>query len=277
MGYSGPATEEAVAFSPADGIDLSGSADPTNAQRFVIEFNRRFGLGNGALRKYGTLLLSTLRDGPIDYGYFGLRLRFFPPLRRSAHMLLSPSWSEGQERAFIEHHMPTRGVFIDVGAHAGFYTFFVAGRRPQARIIGIEPIHEYAAILEFNRMLNGLDRVTIEEIALSDREGVAHFNRAAESLVIGAESEDVRTTTLQQLVTSHKLDAIDCLKIDVEGAEDRVLMPFFRSSARPMWPKALLMEHACRSHWQEDCMAFALANGYREQFRSTLNVGLALI
>ena len=56
-------------------------------------------------------------------------------------------------------------------------------------------------------MLNGLDRVAIEEIALSDREGVAHFNRAAESLVIGAESEDVRTTTLQQLVMSHKLDA----------------------------------------------------------------------
>jgi hypothetical protein len=29
-------------------------------------------------------------------------------------------------------------------------------------------------------------------------------------------------------------------------------------------------------HWTEDCLAFALANGYREQFRSTLNTGLVL-
>ena len=191
-------------------------------------------------------------------------------------MLLSPGWSERRERAFIEEHMPPTGVFLDIGAHAGYYTFVVAGRRPNSRIISIEPVHEYAAVLEFNRRLNGLDRAAIEEVALSDHEGTAQFNRAKESMVLGAGTEEVRTTTLLQVLASHQIHAIDCMKIDVEGVEDRVLMPFFKSSARSLWPKALLIEHACRTHWKEDCLAFALANGYREQFRSTLNAGLVL-
>jgi FkbM family methyltransferase len=243
---------------------------PTAAQKLVIEINHRFGLGNGALRKYGAALLEALRDGPLDYEYFGLQLRFFPPLRRTAHMLLSPGWSERRERAFIEKHLPPTGMFLDIGANVGYYTFFVAGRRPHCHVVSIEPIQDYAAMLEFNRRLNRLDRVAIEEVALSDREGAAQFDRATESMVFGAGTAAVNTVTLLHLLASR------CMKIDVEGAEDRVLMPFFRSAAKSLWPKALLMEHACRTHWKEDCLAFALANGYRAEFRNTLNTGLAL-
>ena len=165
-------------------------------------------------------------------------------------MLLSPGWSERAERAFIEEYMPPTGVFLDIGAHAGYYTFFVAGRRSKSRIVSIEPVHDYVVVLEFNRRLNGLDRVAIEEVALSDREGTAQFNRATESMVLGAGTGEVRTTTLLQVLASHHIHAIDCMKIDVEGAEDRVLMPFFRSSAKSLWPKTLLIEHACRTHWK---------------------------
>ncbi len=45
---------------------------PTPAQKAVIEFSRRFGCGNGAVRKYGAKLLGWLREGPIDYDYHGL-------------------------------------------------------------------------------------------------------------------------------------------------------------------------------------------------------------
>ena len=58
-------------------------------------------------------------------------------------MLLSPGWSERAERAFIEEYMPPTGVFFDIGANAGYYTFFVAGRRSKSRIISIEPVHDY--------------------------------------------------------------------------------------------------------------------------------------
>jgi FkbM family methyltransferase len=263
-----------------DGSSPLGSTDwvlpPTWTQKLIIEFNRRFGLGNGALRKYGVALIGALRAGPLDYSYFGLRLRFFPPLRRSGHMLLSPGWSERRERAFLERRMPPAGVFLDIGANVGYYTFFVAARWPEARILSVEPVREHAAVLEFNKRLNALDRLTLEQVFLSDREGTALFNRAAESIVLGAGTEDVKTATLRRVLASHGIEAIDCMKIDVEGAEDRILMPFFRATPKALWPKALLIEHACRAHWKEDCLAFALANGYREEFRSKLNAGLVL-
>jgi FkbM family methyltransferase len=253
-----------------------GHFAPTAAQKLVIEFNRRFGFGNGALRKYGCSLVEMSREGPLDYDYFGLRLRFFPPLRQSAHMLFSPGWSERKERAFIAAHLPPRGVFIDIGANVGFYTFFVAGGWPNGTIVSVEPIHEYTALLNFNIRANDLERVTVEEVALSDREGVAEFNRETESMTFGAGEVSVRTATLQYIATSRGIRKIDCLKIDVEGVEDRVLMPFFRSAAKSLWPKAIIVEHASRLSWKEDCLMFAKANGYRQQMQTALNTGLVL-
>jgi FkbM family methyltransferase len=140
----------------------------------------------------------------------------------------------------------------------------------------VEPIQEYAALLNFNVRINGLERVTVEEVALSDREGVAAFNRETESMTFGAGEVSIRTVTLQQLVTSRGIRKIDCMKIDVEGVEDRVLMPFFRSAAKTLWPTSIIVEHACRLSWKEDCLAFAKANGYREKMQTALNTGLVL-
>lgn len=254
-----------------------GRFAPTAAQRHVIEFNRRFGLGNGALRKYGALLLANLREGPIDYDYYGLTLRLYPTLYASArHMLLTPGWSESKERAFIEAHLPPNGVFFDIGANAGFYTFFVAGRRPKCTVVAFEPVHEFAAIMEYNIRSNRLERVAVEEVALADREGITDINRETQSIVFGSEKVSVRTTTLLEAMRSRGICKIDCMKIDVEGVEDRVLMPFFRSAAKPLWPKAMIIEHACSSYWNENCLGFAKANGYREQWQSKLNTALVL-
>jgi FkbM family methyltransferase len=249
---------------------------PMAVQKLIIEFNRRFGLGNGALRKYGCSLVELSREGPIDYDYFGFRIRFFPPLRQSARMLFSPGWCERKERAFIAAHLPPRGVFIDIGANVGFYTFFVAASCPSCTVISVEPIHEYTALLNFNIRINGLERVTVEEVALSDRARVAEFDRETESMNFGTGEVSVRTETLQHLAMSRAIHKIDCMKIDVEGVEDLVLMPFFRSAARSLWPKAIVIEHACRLSWKEDCLVFAKANGYREKMQTALNTGLVL-
>ena len=191
-------------------------------------------------------------------------------------MIFSPGWSERKERAFIAAHLPPSGVFIDIGANVGFYTFFVAGGWPSVTIVSVEPIHEYTALLKFNIRANDLERVLVEEVALSDREGVAEFNRETESMTFSAGEVSVRTTTLQHIATSRGIHKIDCMKIDVEGVEDRVLMPFFRFAAKSLWPKAIIVEHASRLSWEEDCLVYAKANGYREQMQTALNTGLVL-
>ena len=38
------------------------------------------------------------------------------------------------------------------------------------------------------------------------------------------------------------IDRIDALKTDIEGFEDRALLPFFATAPRALWPKRIYME-----------------------------------
>ncbi len=55
---------------------------------------------------------------------------------------------------------------------------------------------------------------------------------------------------------------VDALKIDVEGYEDQVLVPFFKQAPQALWPRAVVIEHLSKDEWQGDCIADMLARGY---------------
>ncbi len=253
-----------------------GRFAPTPAQQAVIEFSRKLGFGNGFIRNFGALTLMKLRRAPIDYDYAGLTLRFYPARCGSArHMLLSPAWSEPKERAFIIEKTPADGVFLDLGVNVGFYLFYVAAKRPRATVVGFEPAPEYHALVSFNIAQNNLANAFVMKAALSDKAGVATFNLDGQSLVYGSGGVEVETIPLFDALRARGLDRVDCMKIDIEGVEDRALMPFFRSAPRSLWPKAMIIEDS-RHLWGEDVLAFMTANGYREAWRTKLNVALTL-
>ncbi|WP_342360303.1 FkbM family methyltransferase [Terrarubrum flagellatum] len=253
-----------------------GAFAPTTAQRAIIETSRRAGLGNGHLRKHGAGALLALRPAPVDYDYFGLTLRFYPALCGSArHMLMSPSWSERKERAFMLERTPDDGVFVDIGVNVGFFLFYVAAKRPRATVLGFEPAPKYHALDSFNIAQNKLANVHLFNAAVADKAGVAHFNLEGESLAHGSGAIEVATIPLIDALRERAVTRIDCLKIDVEGVEDKALAPFFREADRSLWPKAVIIEDGS-AYWEEDVLAFMLASGYREAWRSRLNVALVL-
>ena len=57
---------------------------------------------------------------------------------------------------------------------------------------------------------------------------------------------------------------IDVLKVDVEGYEDRVLVPFFENAPRGLWPRFVMLEHCNHHLWKQDCLAHLRAVGYEE-------------
>jgi hypothetical protein len=240
---------------------LEGRLPATRGQRLIIEFGRRFGAGNGAVRKWGARLAASLRPGPIDYDYHGLTLRMDPSCGSTRHMLMSPYWSDRRERSFILGQLPENGVFVDIGANAGFYTFFAAGHRRQARIVAFEPVKRWAAALAANARLNLADhRVSVENVALSDEDdAIAEIEGVAFS-----------TTTLLAALLRHNVERIDALKIDIEGMEDRVLLPFFRDAPRSMWPKAILGEHLFTARWRDEALRLGYAQCFRTRFNSAL-------
>jgi hypothetical protein len=92
----------------------------------------------------------------------------------------------------------------------------------------------------------------------------------------GGDAPTVDAQTLLQLLQRVAIDAIDAIKIDVEGAEDVILAPFFRDAPKSMWPRLIVLEDA-RSAWTVDLFSLLASLGYIVVSRTRLNVMLRRI
>jgi FkbM family methyltransferase len=118
-------------------------------------------------------------------------------------------------------------IFIDIGAHIGSVVSSVQTHVPSATIIAIEPIPEKVVHLR-----RSFPTVRVHQVALGDSEGSVKFfidtkqsgysslSRPAERDAKKMVEITVPMTRLDQLVDSN---AIDAIKIDVEGTELDVL------------------------------------------------------
>jgi hypothetical protein len=85
------------------------------------------------------------------------------------------------------------------------------------------------------------------------------------------EAIKVPSLRLARILGEAGVSAVDALKIDIEGFEDRALIPFFSEAPPSLWPRAVVIEHLSRDEWQQDCIADMIARGYREVGRTRSN------
>lgn len=123
-------------------------------------------------------------------------------------------------------------VMVDVGANVGHHSLFAATKLKIPRIIAFEPVKETFNRLNSNIALNKLTPV-IETFcnAVSDIETTVELikpethndgmNYISESMT--GSNEQVKTVVLDQYCSLNNITKIDLLKIDVEGAEVKVL------------------------------------------------------
>jgi len=119
----------------------------------------------------------------------------------------------------------------DVGANVGMYTCFLAQRLPSDQVIAFEPHPENVNKLKYNIHINDVDARVIEK-GLSNTNGTAEL--AVDTNQAGAGEHSIATTdsgetieiklvTGDELIDSNVISAPTILKVDVEGAELRVL------------------------------------------------------
>ena len=132
----------------------------------------------------------------------------------------------------------TGNVFVDVGAHFGFYAAFIAAAvrredRP-AVIIAVEPDrHHFACLARTAERFDGNGvRADLVAAAVSDRNGVLSlYKTEASCLHSYAEGAgavgcyDVPATTLDTLIETRlsPSDRVAMIKVDVDGAEPFVI------------------------------------------------------
>jgi len=148
---------------------------------------------------------------------------------------------------FIESNLKPGDVFIDVGAHVGYFTLLAARRvGAEGNVLAIEPNPNALSQLEQNVQQSDLENVLIEQAACGDSDGSIELflntesNTSMASLsptnATGAGSVKVSCTRVDELLEKHGLRQANLVKIDVEGAELGVLrgMKKTMNSLRPI-------------------------------------------
>jgi FkbM family methyltransferase len=261
----------------SDSREPFGSYVPSSFQSALMSVGHRMP-ATWAGRRVASLIRSVLKrwsQEPIDTIRLGSRMRLYANGNASEKRLMtSPQFFDPAELAILEKALDPGFVFVDIGANAGAYTLFVAHRvGPRGRIVAVEPHPIARRRLECNLALNGIDWVTIAPVALADTSGTLSLfvndrNFGSSSLDadvaashVSTRSIEVPCCTLLSLVEEQRLARIDAMKIDTEGVEDRILVPYLAGAPPALWPRLLLVEDN-RSAWKEDLPAVLQRSGY---------------
>jgi FkbM family methyltransferase len=138
---------------------------------------------------------------------------------------------EQEELAFVARFVQPGMTVLDIGAHHGLYTLLASQRVGRSgRVFSFEPSPRERKALRLNVVLNLCRNVAIQGLALGSEETnadlfvVKHFETGCNSLrppISGRETYPVRVrvTTLDVWLPTKGIDAVDFIKLDVEGAE----------------------------------------------------------
>jgi FkbM family methyltransferase len=143
------------------------------------------------------------------------------------------------ENYFLRLNNPTEkfeikkdDIVIDIGAHIGYFTIYAAKNAPDGMVYSIEPYVESFKILEKNLKLNNFSNVKLFHAAISNINKqitlyIDKKNQIGNSIFKinqMTEIEKVNSFILGDFVKKNKIEKVNFLKIDCEGAEFEIIL-----------------------------------------------------
>jgi FkbM family methyltransferase len=264
-----------------------GDFAPSGITRWVIDRTR--GLPEGwAGRRVALMLrhlaMKMLNGLPLDLETFGVRMRLYPYKNVcERRILFTPQYFDADELRILTDRIRPGFTFIDVGSNVGWYALFLAqeaGTAVATRILAVEPQPEIFDRLIYNIRQNPSSTIKAVDCAVADKTGELTLfldprNRGEASLKIVNSSQTdairVPAVTLIELLNREGLSHVDAIKLDVEGAEDLVLDPFFRDAPAALYP-ALFIVANVPERWQIDVIGLLTSKGYRQVLETKMNL-----
>ena len=168
----------------------------------------------------------------------------------------------------------SKTIVFDIGANIGYYTLLAAHMlRGRGAVYAFEPWPLLFAALQRNVGLNRFDHVHLNQLAVSDSDGVTalylpaptngdmHLSNA--SLVQGFMPQDrsisVHTVRFDAYCSSQNITSVDLVKIDTEGAELMVLLGM--GTLLEKWMPDIIIE--VLDSYAEQIDSFLRPYGYR--------------
>ena len=138
------------------------------------------------------------------------------------------------EMRFLERTLDANSVFLDIGAHIGFFSLFAAQVLRVKRVEAFEALPRNQALFEENRELNRLENVVLHRCAISDHDGVIEFyvpiaEPSHGALFPGGELGgrwhgastkpiEAQVRSVDSVLGKHSSD-VTAVKLDIEGFE----------------------------------------------------------
>lgn len=218
---------------------------------------------------------------PVDTVVIGLKLRLHPfDNLCEKRVLFTPDLFDKEERVFLAHEArAAKGGynFVDIGANVGLYSLWVASQSAKVQALAFEPQQAVYDRLITNITLNQFeDRITPLKMAVSDQDGTLELaidgkNKGASGKSANqVATEQVPMRPLLDVINDQGWDRIDALKIDIEGAEDIALAPFFETAPDHLLPKHIIMEWA-PDRWDRDLGSLMDKAGYKIKADTRMN------
>ncbi len=189
---------------------------------------------NGPFPGPAKTIVPAIPEGAVTRCRHGMKLR----LHRDAAFIwpyLFGEYEEANTRIYRRLVFPG-AIAFDVGASYGWYSALLAKVVGESgKVHAFEPLEEIARLAADTISLNGVGSIVkLNTVALS-REAGGYVMYTFRELPLGhasssdlgrtdAVSHDCRSTTLDEYVAQHRIEAIDFLKVDVEGHERDVFL-----------------------------------------------------
>jgi FkbM family methyltransferase len=173
---------------------------------------------------------------------FGARMFVYSDQHTGRKILLSQF--EREETKFFGEFIQEGFVCLDIGSNVGYFSVLFASKG--AKVYAFDPVRENYALLSLTVALNPNLDIELRNCAIGDESGSIDFYIPEQTSLARirsnseAKGEDKRTV---ELITIDQLDLprVDVVKIDVEGAEEKVIKGMLNTLARCK-PKLLMVE-----------------------------------
>ena len=270
---------------PVDNSSSFGQYEPNFIVKIIIYITRNIGTSWFSKRLiflFRKIAILLSRDC-LDTYLFGAKLRLYTKGNVSEkRALFSPQIFEKDERDYIKSRCKDNSVFIDIGSNIGLYSFSVGSVYKEfknTKIFSIEPHPSLFQRLKYNALQNKDIPINPREIALMDKSGEFKLDTPDENLGQGkiskTGSQKVIAKNLIDFIKDEKIENISAMKIDVEGNEESVIIPFIENANKKLLPLIIIIENN-KNSWKTDLIKLLEEKGYLIKKKTRMNYILEL-
>ena len=242
-----------------------GSFKPNLCQRILILIANKTFFKRGFFRIKFTQLIMSLTKGPLDIHFRNCAFRIYGENNLIEYgILLNPKYNQ-TDIDFLLEESKSNSNFVDLGCNIGLYSLPLASSAPNGTVISIDANPLMQSRLSFNANSSGIKNIQIICSAVSDKTGEGSLLIRKNDTAIVSVNEDIKGSIkidkLENIIREQGLKSIYGLKIDIEGHEDKALVPFLLNVDEDLLPKRIVIEKKTKNSDYPGCaIAFKKLN-----------------